>query len=466
MSDAALEATDPLSKTKRSLATAADRPATSSTDPSTPDRAEKMGRWLHRNRWFTREPVSFVGYQFVRASLASVPYGFAMAGVKHGMDMLQQWGKQQGFDDAVTHLTLADIDKQSTHYKAGNKGQWGRRVARLAASPLNATFQIAAGFTLYRFTGGIVKTIRNRLTDPENTEDQTIQQVRDIGKTIKETAKINWPAESGSTPMAAFTLGFIGAHVNHTEPYRRLTVNGQTETIRQAVKRSVLSPKANWLQNAAIWTISYSAFFEIAERLFKDQQIKRGTWPGHHNSLKKPADSLTITHDQPEHARTTHALEQRLAALEEGETPRPAAPESAESSTERPAWHARMTQDPSIGRLALRRVLPVAIGISAYAALKRVGYIAAGGTMEPVSKALYQSENVASHAKHFLKNSWREGAATTMFFALWTASDSMGSAFDRLFGSKPVVPTQRQREYHSELLAKIQEKEQHAARVA
>ena len=424
--------------------------------------AEKFGGWVHRNQWFTKEPITYLGYQFSRAAASSVPYGFGMAGVHHAMGMLGQWGQNTGYtEQGIKAINSKDIGfaKANTNtdfYKVGRKAQFGRHAARLAGSPLNAVFQIAVAFTMFRFTGGIVKTLRDKITNPENTEEQTIQEVKDIGKTIKETATKNWPAESGATPWAAVTLGFINANFKATTPYQRLPgVDGKPkESFGKAVKR-VWSPQSKLLQNAAIWTLGYSAFFEISERLFKDQQIKRGTWSGHENSLKKTKDTLTAPH--------TSVTD---ATIEGKEKP----------AYEKPAWHSGITEDPSLGRILFRRVLPVAVGISAYAAMKRVGYVAAGGPMKPITDTVMKNGGKGAkstllgkeggHARTFLGNAWREGAATSMFFTLWAATDAMGGWFDKAFGAKPVEATPKQQKNHDELLAKINEKMQVAGRAA
>ena len=408
--------------------------------------AEKFGGWVHKNQWFTKEPVTYLGYQFTRAAAASVPYGLAMAGVHHGMGMLGQWGIKHGFDVEKLALGFADMDQNTALFKGGNKAKVARSMARVAHSPFNAALQIAAAFTLYRFTGGIVKTIRDKVTNPANTEEQTVDEVRNIGKTIKDTAALNWPAESGSTPWAALTLGFMSANFKQSTPYERIKGRDgkPIESFGKAVKR-VWSPQAKLLQNAAIWTLSYSAFFEIAERLFKDQQIKRGKWDGHHNSVKKSADTLTAP----------HAYEAQPTQDE----PQPEQPKKN-------AWHSGITEDPSLGRLIFRRVLPVAVGISAYAAMKRVGYLAAGGQMKPIDAKLFAEGTKGQHTKRFFTNAWREGAATSMFFTLWAATDAMGDWFDKTFDAKPVAPTQKQQQNHDELLAKINEKMQSAGRAA
>ncbi|WP_371358889.1 hypothetical protein, partial [Salmonella sp. E393-2] len=81
-----------------------------------------------------------------------------------------------------------------------------------------------------------------------------------------------------------------------------------------------------------------------------------------------------------------------------------------------------------LGRFVFRRVLPVAVGITGYAAMKRAGYIAKvpgvewTGPMQGLTVESYEAmKGVGDHLKLFGKNAWREGKATATFGVLWMA---------------------------------------------
>jgi hypothetical protein len=427
--------------------------ASASAVQITPQAQPVQGNWFHRNRWFTKEPVTYTGYQFVRAALASIPYGFGMAGVRH----LFAWGEIKGLDagisdagkallklnpsgrsiNAIDKLATTDRALYETMVKPGTKALIGRNFARFASSPFQTAAQIGVAFTMYRFVGGIVKTVRDKIMDEKNTAADTNRETGNIFDTIVKTAKTNWPAESTGTPWAALTLGFASANYVQSaaaKPQRKLLENGIKETRLGAIKRTFTAPHSKLAHQAGVFTIAYSIFFEIAERLFKDTQIRRGNWKGHDNSLVN-SKSDTIVGVPP---------------TEEGQKENPA---------EKPQV-GFMTNDPSLGRLAFRRLLPVAVGITGYAVMKRIGYILAGGQMEAVTEEVIKG-GFKKNAESLLTNSWREGAATSMFFTLWMATDAWGTWYDKFFKNlqhptgeqKPVTPHQEQK--YGELLGRI-----------
>lgn len=385
----------------------------------------ESGNWFHRNRWFTKEPITYTGYQMFRSAMAAIPYGFGMAGVRH----LFAWGEIKGLAAGLTEegkqiikanpsgRSMAAIDKLATTDPAqyalmmrpGMKGMLGRSFARFASSPFQTATQIGVSFTMFRFVGGLIKTVRDKVMDENNTPQDTVRETKNALQTIKDTAKTNWPAESTATPWAALTLGYATANYVQTpqaKPQRMMLANGAKETFGAAVKRTFSNPHSKLAQQAAIWTIAYSAFFEIAERLFKDTQIRRGLWKGHHNSLKNAPGDATVGTPPDEQSKD-------------------------QPPAEKPK-HAWLTQDPSLGRLMFRRVLPVAVGITGYAIAKRIGYIAAGGQMEHVTEEIING-GLKSNMNSFLTNAWREGAATATFGVLWMATDAWANAYDKFF---------------------------------
>jgi hypothetical protein len=60
----------------------------------------RLGNWLVRNPRFTREPLSYTGYQFTRSALAAIPYGIGMALIHHLMGILSVKGSGIGLTEA------------------------------------------------------------------------------------------------------------------------------------------------------------------------------------------------------------------------------------------------------------------------------------------------------------------------------------------------------------------------------
>ena len=498
---------------------AAQAPATAT--PATAKQPEQ-GNWFHRNRWFTKEPITYTGYQFFRSTMATIPYGFAMALGHHVFGLASVWGQKAGltekgidtFTNAVAArkggLPAVEAAANAAHevsefYKTGTKAMIGRNVVRVANSPLNAAVQIGMGFTLFRFTGGLVKNLRDRVMNEKNTPEKTDEETKNWFQTIKQTMRINWPAESTGTPIAALVLGYMSAV---------FAPNPESIAVRDAVKHPGFkgfgkqvkelwfNPKAKLLQNGAIWTMSYSLFFLLSESLFKDVQLRRVLWKCHPNSLKNGPDDVVggpgaISYKTPE----------KDIAIPQDKGEKPAAASSTISLSAEEGYkqvekqdddkakdsqHALrfpfFTAEPSVGRFIIRRVLPVSIGITAYAALKRAGYLAAtplgkegsllreitgsSGMMNQLTvKRFDELKTVGDHAKLYAQNAWREGKATAMFGALWMATDAWGTWYDKfvhkLQQPENAVPlNEHQQKKHEELLDRVNAKEQGAGRAA
>lgn len=487
--------------------------------PASDNQPEK-GNWFARNRWFTKEPITYTGYQFFRSTMATIPYGFAMAFGHHVFGLASVWGQKAGltekgidtFTNAVAArkggLPAVEAAANAAHdigeiYKSGTKAAIGRNVMRVANSPLNPAIQIAMGFTLFRFTGGVVKNLRDRVMNDKNTPEKTNEETRNWWQTIKQTVRINWPAESTGTPIAALVLGFMGAaYAPNPEsiPVRDAVKHPGIKGFGKQVKELWFNPKAKLLQNGAVWTMSYSLFFLLAECLFKDVQVRRGLWKGHPNSLKNgpddvvggpgaieyktPEKDIAISGDTPSTTITKPSATIRLSA-EEGYRQVSHDDEKAKDS-EHPLRYPFFTAEPSIGRFLIRRVLPVSVGITAYAALKRVGYLAttpigkegsmlreitsSNGMMNQLTvKRFDELKTVGDHAKLYAQNVWREGKATAMFGVLWMATDAWGTWYDN-FVHKLQLPenqvplNEHQQQKHQELLERVNAKEQLTAR--
>lgn len=452
-----------------------------------------LGSWFARNRWFTHEPVTYLSYQFIRSTFATVAYGFMMALGFQGFNTMGAKGQLMGLTKkgleefgkggvlGVDKLAAASAEARAELYQKGAKGVLGRNMMRLGASPMNAAVQIALGFTLFRFVGGIVKNLRDRIINDRNTEQETIHETKSWWQTIKETARINWVAESTATPIAALVLGFInGSYTPPAAGHLPNPVKG--ESFWQGIKRSVFHPSAKLFQNAMTWTISYSLFFLLAECLFKDKQIQRGVWKGHPNSLKNGPDDVVggpgaihyvTPEDDPAKSEVSNDLaEAGYRKQISTKTNSNKKDDKAKDSTEKLAYPF-FTGEPSWGRFIFRRVLPVCLGISAYAALKRVGYLAAGGTMEGISAKKFSEElwnpahgwgeTIVNNAKLLGQNWKREGIATATFGALWASTDFFGEVYDKFFHKlqKPenqVPLNDNQQKHHQDLLVRLNEK--------
>lgn len=384
------------------------------TQHNAPDAISKsVGHWIHTHRDVTHGPVTFIPYEFVRAAASSVPYGFGMAFWHHAFTAVKS--ATEGMEEV-----------------AGMKGMFGRNAHRFAGSPMNSVFQIATGFTMYRFVGGTVKAMRNKYFDqnPNKTEAQTVEDVQHFWDNIKEHTHINWKPEAGSTPWGALVLGYGAANTPaFAEVYKDAAAVPHWIGEGGKLSKLWMQPKAKLLQNAAVFTVAYSTFFEVSERLFKDIQVRRGMHNGYPNSTVRSESGIV---GAPEGANEKQAAanfgEAVIERLEGKESPTTKIESPQHISHTKHGWG----DDPSIRRLVFRQLLPTCVGISAYAAMKRVGYAAVGGPMKAVTSEMLEGASAGEHIKHFLGNSWREGAATSMFFTLWGAHDIMKPAYDRM----------------------------------
>ena len=445
----------------------------------------EAGNWFHRNRWFTKEPLSYTGYQFARSALAAIPYGPAMALGHHLFGLMsvqgQKWGlTQAGIDVVNKDKNIAGLEKAAASsaqeaaklYKTGTKAVVGRNMVRLAHSPMNAAVQIGMGFTLFRFTGGLVKNLRDRIMNENNTPQDTARETHNAFSTIGETAKNNWPAESTGTPIAALVLGFMNAAftpvANMTRDKAKYPgLKGYAKQVGEA-----WGPKSKLLQNGAVWTLSYSLFFVMAESLFKDVQIRRGLWKGHPNSLKNGPDDTVGGPGAPDYRAPEEA--ELFASAEHGHHHHKKDDDKATAIHHKLRYPA-LSGEPSLGRFAFRRVLPVAVGITGYAMMKRAGYLAIGGPMKPLTVEAHQGlKTLGDHAKFYGTNALREGAATSTFGVLWMATDAWGSWYDKFVHrlQEPTTHEQvkplnaHQQAQHHALYEKLEAREQSSGRAA
>lgn len=442
------------------------------------EKSEEKGNWFHRNRWFTKEPATYTAYQLFRSAIATIPYGIGMATVHQGMGLLRTMGERWGFNGEYAAKGITGFDamqaqasslrtqlntvptaakdlaamesKMADALKGGMKARVGRNLARFAGSPINQALQIGVAFTMFRFVGGLIKGQRDKVMNENNTAEDTNRETRNWWQNLKEMWKTNLSAEMIGTPVAALTLGFASANFKFLPNNTPKLQPG--EKFVDGFKRAVLHPEARLIQNAAIWTVAYSIFFEAAERIFKDMQLKRGKWQGNSNSLKNAPHDPNVG---------GYAAEGHTHEFHQNEPP------------PKPKLDI-LTGDPSICRFMFRRVLPVAVGITAYAVAKRSVYLATGdkgGPMTVIDQAIAKS-SLGEKTKIFTGNAIREGLATGTFGVLWMATDAWGTWYDKFFEKlqgnkekhKPLTPEQAKN--HDALLQRLNAKEQGAGRAA
>lgn len=287
------------------------------------------------------------------------------------------------------------------------------RVVDKFESGLKLALQIGGSFTFYRTFSKAGKAVKDDIFDPNKSEAETIEAVNRAGSTYLQAVTNQLPAEASSVPWGAFTLGYImQLHKPAGAAMAAAAKNNQWALITH--------PESSVVQNSLVNTVAYSTFFEVSDRLAKDYKIRNKVWEGQPNTIVSNVSDVE--------------QKDRTAGF--------------------------MTQDPSLGRLLFRRVLPVAVGISAYTGAKRLGYRWFGGPM--------------SMEKGFWHNAWSEGAPTSLFCLLLAATEPWEGIYDRFFDTlrgkrasdypKDVVRTPDEiakiERNNEELLAKLREKEQ------
>lgn len=358
--------------------------------------AASVGRWIHRHKDSTDKPVGFVTYQVIRNALAAIPYGIATVLVSDGFNK----------------MTSKAVENNSPN------------VARFLRSPVKDVAMIAAGFTLYRGTLKLVRYVKESLFDPKDSEAQTIDEVRHIGSTIAEKVKEIAPAEINSTPYGAIALGmgrrFLPGIEGYTaRPAENIIAAGtHPRTVgwnKDGIGLSFTTPDGkkglgNWFKDMGnrvfskksmpiaeglTFIGSFLAFFELSDRLYKDVQVRRGTWHGEDNSIARKAP--------PKHGD--------LVAVSQTNDP----------NEHRGKHPETFGGDPSPKSLLFGRILPTVFGIGAYTLTKRMAYYAMGH---------FAGKNT------FWKRAFVEGAATSTFFVMTSSADIFEKINAKLFGKK------------------------------
>ncbi len=406
--------------------------------PSGFDRA--VGGFVYRHRDATTRPLGHVTYQIIRNLAAAVPYGLATAGVWTGFEKLAQ-------------------------RTANSTSELGKGVNGLARSPVRDIAMIAAGFSLYRGTLRFVRYTKERLFNPENSEQESISEIQHFGKHAAETVREIAPAEINSTPYGAIALGLGRRYIDGIDLMKnRATVDkiipgslanpaAGHQRMLQFTRDGKFSPhltgtaagaaagrtpfkeflgkiggKASrpWTE-AGVFILSFLSFFELSDRLYKDVQVRRGVWRNDPNSLVRV---------QPKQGDEVEAAEKELGLDRDPDYL------ASKKHTYTQTFGA---SDPNLLRLAFTRVIPTVLGIGAYTFTKRASYAAMGHF---------------SAKDTFLKRATVEGLATSTFFVMTTAADTFEGIWKKHFESKntsqPLTPHQQAK--YAELQAHLEER--------
>lgn len=275
----------------------------------------------------------------------------------------------------------------------------GGHLEAALKSPLLTAAQIAASFTFYRTGSFTMRRMYERVLDNENSREETVKEASEIPQNFFNDFRSNLAVQANSVPWAALTLGYIAA----LGPKPGAAA---MEASREQPLSILFHKDANWLRQAGTNTIAYSAFFEVADQLAKQFRLQRG--------IADPTLPLS---------KQTDAQGNTVFMLDD------------------PTKHyGFFTNDTGAGRLALRRVLPVAAGIGAYTGAKRLGY---RYSLPPSKTEALFEEGVGGASKifgldpnpkgTFWLNAWREGAATSLFFLYPLAKDPWEDCYDNFF---------------------------------
>lgn len=423
--------------------------------------AKSVAHWIHKHP--EAHKSSLFGrtvYQFARSFVASIPYGLSMAAVLAGFTKMDQFG---------THLETKGASAVTQRLGKGIGGFARFQPAKMAAL-------IGASFTFYRGTSKLGKWMTEYLFNPKDTEARTAEKVSDLPEEAWRKVKEIAPAEYSSTPISAVVLGFIVSAFN--PPFDKdknllVKVKEGTQVVEKNIAwtrknfletagsmnklkllgHSIIHPSAKFIPQALINVAGYSWFFELGDRLFKDVQIRRGVWPGEHHSIK----ALKAAPDEYEQGIKDGNQAANRQKYED----------SAAEAVPDKNHYGFFTAEPSLGRFLFRRVLPTAVGITAYTAFK-MRWATMVGNHFAYDKGITGGQ--------FFKKAWGEGAATSLFFLIPIVTEPWEKWYDNFFEKKEKIAqmkehperyvrtlTPHQEGKYDELLQRVTEKEKSAA---
>jgi|GEM_PF-2407972 len=364
--------------------------------------ARSVGSWIYHHKSFTdTNPIGYTAYQFARSAAASTPYGVSMAVTWLGFDKAMQYG--QALEKAATSGPAAKA--------------FGQRLAQFTApGPVRLSAMVATSFTLYRATSKLGKWVNETLTDPDNTEAQTINKLHEMPKALWSKIGEVWPAEVNSTPISAIVLGFVLS--NYTPGKVVGTRAGMKAALAEGkgleyFNKVVWGPGSKFLEHSAIGAIGYSLFFELGDRRYKDKQIARGLWGENPHSIGSHSKSHPSLREEPFH--NVSEAEETAAKQRESD------PHVKDSLS-------FLTSEPNLLRFTFRRVVPTAIAITGYTAFKfRGAPLFLGHLAKDEANAVTTLKGIKDLPIH----SWREGAATSLFFMIPWVTDKYVVWYDK-----------------------------------
>lgn len=378
----------------------------------------KVGHFIHHHRKSLTGPLGWFGlFQVGRSYISIIPHMAMFITTYHLFNRANE-GLTQAIESRFGAGALLDAEKT---IEIAQKAPLLRTAHMLVNSPLKPILMIGTGFTAYRATSKMFKKMWNEVFDSTHNEDDTIDYVRNFGSHLKEAAVDVIPAESQSGFYAAFALGGIRSnykgpsssnpgHAFSTNPHEPGFLKGSSLLQRWSPSRLhdvFVHPNGKFLQDAAITIAAYWMYFEFADRLYKDIQINRGRWKGEPNGLSPYPAVAPAGQDNP---------------LAEPQPP---------SSTQTPAspW----TVDPSLGRLFMKRVVPVTLGIGAYCVTNRLGHMMVGRFKPPA-----ESLGLPFASKDFWHNFGVVGTSMGTFWAYNSVNDWWDAHYDEWFGKAPL----------------------------
>lgn len=388
-----------------------------------------LGNWIHQNKRLTNDnPLGYSAYQYLRSAAASVPYGLSMAAT---------WLAFTKTSKAFGKLKSAQREGSFAHYA---RDFFQNDYARTGA-------MIGTSFSLYRATSKIGQWVNDYLFNPEDDLATTIDKVEYLPEMLSAKAKEVYLPEVHSTMVSALVLSGLVTLATERFVKGNEQLAGVDAQVKEYMgrksgimkrfdwpawkhfwKEGVFNPKSKFVPQAAMNAIGYSLFFELGDRRFKDKQMSRGMWAGKTHMIGSSSLSSPSLLEETPYENYPPAANDETETRQAENRQRPKYSELPEQPGDYPDGSRMgdklsvLTSEPSFIRFFLRRFVPTAIGITGYTALKFRGGKHIFGAFEPA-----KINSVGS----YLKQSYHEGAQTSLFFMIPAVTDKYAPAFDR-----------------------------------
>lgn len=374
----------------------ADRLA-SAQEAQAPDRSGvsgSVGSFIHHNKgWMTNyNPAGYAGYHWIRSAVACVPYGLMCGLVFAGNAQMRKWG---ALTEEVNGVKQA-LAPEKIH------NGWATFTNSSFFESLAQSAMVATAFTLYRTTSFAGRRFYERTFNPENSERETIEELRKSPINFIDDLRKNFDIQSHSVPWAALSLGFImvggGLAADGIPLAKSKEAQKALAAANEVGKLKLLKPAGL----VGLATVGYSAFFEIADQLGKRRRERAGI-----------ADPTKNINDID------------LSRIEPGKV---------QDILDQPKSYGFFTDDSGMGRLLFRRALPVAAGVGSYVLLKPKAMRFAADVIG-LNKGVEEAKAVAKMTEGigFWKNSWIEGVGTSLFATYTVVKDPWERAYDNFF---------------------------------